>query len=664
MTANTRANITAEITSLLADNHSEAITPALLRQVVNDINDSAFNPQSDSFNGANLPPITATGASVPRTASDHFGDVYYAKDFGAKCDVHVIAKVGVTSGSNTITSTQFVASDAGKTIVLKSVGTNATQAIGNNGTISRNITSVIPGASAVIDGVAPVYSVAATNAFIGGTDDTTAINAAMAYINTQGGGKLMLTGATIASQITLYRNCCLAGEHEGATWLFQKTGTNADFITTENFAALVGNNIRYGDDARVPSWFGIMDLYIDCQSTQDGRTVGNTAGRGVCLYGNAPYMERVYIMNCAGDGLFTEGASSNVFTLYDYRAIEEGYFNRIETRNCGGNGWTFHGQNDSRLGKVVSSSNLGWNFYSDANYASGFTYNGACFIENLHSYFAINGTGVRIGSNVQISNLYIDYCNLQFDTYAFGSIIGCILFIGAGYKSLNPCIFNATNITIGSIIGTCASTAAAGMKFLDMDGSSDNNIGGSLIDLSGAPLSCTALSMIGGTFNNVNLTVSGLNPTSPVLHDAVNFNGSYNNVNVIGQYVSRGIIYSGGGYNSMKFLGTLATTGTPLAFSGTLASTDTLEVACSTNSNSPNGLSVGTAFYADTIHGNVVIGAAAITNSATGGFLYVPSCPGVPTGTPTVSISGLVPLVIDSGTKALYAYIGGSWSAL
>lgn len=59
-----------------------------------------------------------------------------------------------------------------------------------------------------------------------------------------------------------------------------------------------------------------------------------------------------------------------------------------------------------------------------------------------------------------------------------------------------------------------------------------------------------------------------------------------------------------------------------------------------------------------TVNGNVVVGNAAIATNATDGFLYVPTCNGVPSGTPT-SYTGRCPLVYDTADNRLYVYNGG-----
>ena len=59
--------------------------------------------------------------------------------------------------------------------------------------------------------------------------------------------------------------------------------------------------------------------------------------------------------------------------------------------------------------------------------------------------------------------------------------------------------------------------------------------------------------------------------------------------------------------------------------------------------------------------GNIVAGAsAALATTATNGFLYVPTCAGTPTGTPT-AITGMAPIVVNTTNNKLYFYSGGSW---
>jgi len=59
--------------------------------------------------------------------------------------------------------------------------------------------------------------------------------------------------------------------------------------------------------------------------------------------------------------------------------------------------------------------------------------------------------------------------------------------------------------------------------------------------------------------------------------------------------------------------------------------------------------------------GSFVAGAqAALSTTATDGFLYVPTCAGTPTGTPT-AITGMAPIVVNTTNNKMYFYSGGAW---
>jgi hypothetical protein len=60
--------------------------------------------------------------------------------------------------------------------------------------------------------------------------------------------------------------------------------------------------------------------------------------------------------------------------------------------------------------------------------------------------------------------------------------------------------------------------------------------------------------------------------------------------------------------------------------------------------------------------GNVVMGTAALSTSATDGFFYIAGCAGAPTGTPS-AVTGRVPLLYDTTNNKLYAY-NGAWKSV
>lgn len=58
--------------------------------------------------------------------------------------------------------------------------------------------------------------------------------------------------------------------------------------------------------------------------------------------------------------------------------------------------------------------------------------------------------------------------------------------------------------------------------------------------------------------------------------------------------------------------------------------------------------------------GNTVVGHGVLATTATDGFLYVPTCAGVPTGVPR-TYTGRAAMIIDSTNNRLYFYSSGSW---
>ena len=58
--------------------------------------------------------------------------------------------------------------------------------------------------------------------------------------------------------------------------------------------------------------------------------------------------------------------------------------------------------------------------------------------------------------------------------------------------------------------------------------------------------------------------------------------------------------------------------------------------------------------------GNFAFGDGAIATTATDGFLYVPTCAGTPTGTPT-TVTGYAPIIVDTTNNKLYFYSGAAW---
>lgn len=61
--------------------------------------------------------------------------------------------------------------------------------------------------------------------------------------------------------------------------------------------------------------------------------------------------------------------------------------------------------------------------------------------------------------------------------------------------------------------------------------------------------------------------------------------------------------------------------------------------------------------------GNVIIGSGTTTTSKTADFVYFPTTAGTPTGVPSNTYSGSIPMVLDSTNNILYAYVSGAWTS-
>ena len=70
----------------------------------------------------------------------------------------------------------------------------------------------------------------------------------------------------------------------------------------------------------------------------------------------------------------------------------------------------------------------------------------------------------------------------------------------------------------------------------------------------------------------------------------------------------------------------------------------------------------GAGYFAINANTDVVVGAAAISTSATQGFLFIETCAGTPTGVPT-TYTGRAPIVYDTSANKIWFY-NGSWRSV
>lgn len=276
----------------------------------------------------------------------------------------------------------------------------------------------------------------------GVTDDTTAVNAAITAAFSAGVGEVRFSGTLLASQITLKRFVVLSGDGVGTSELKQISGSNKDFVISENFAALTGTGLSVSGDSRVPSFFGLANCRVN------GNKAGNSSGRGIAWYGAAQITRGIVLVyGTAGNGIFTEYTTASGSS--SWQGQEEGQFDNMITRDCGGIGWDFNGPHNSRINSIESGFNGSWGFQNRTTATSD---GGIDYIGLLHTY--ANGsasapaadTGSSIGEICRIGALISDGDNVAI------SASSCLISEYRGFNvggQLDGLTISGNNNTVG-----------------------------------------------------------------------------------------------------------------------------------------------------------------------------------------------------------------------
>ena len=235
----------------------------------------------------------------------------------------------------------------------------------------------------------------------------------------------------------------------GVTTLMLKNGANSDVISQTNFAALTGQNSKYGL---------FRGEIRGC--TIDGNKANQTgASYGIRLYGHGLMMTDVSVRNAYSDGIYTEwGVDSSFATPFDDL---EGYFTGIRSAFNKGNGWTFRGPHDSDFVEVVLYQNGGWGMQVQT---SG-TYNGNGHFSNINCFLNTLG-GIYSNSSLDGSQI----------TATTASGWGMLIDSGAGGHNLSAAEFSGpTGLEVRApsqiISGNVVNTTTAGLR---LNGGSGN----------------------------------------------------------------------------------------------------------------------------------------------------------------------------------------------
>ena len=226
-------------------------------------------------------------------------------------------------------------------------------------------------------------------------DNTSAIQSAIGSLGGAGGQVWFPTGTfLISSSLILPNNVILVGSGRGATTLLAAAGSN-DFnmIQSTNFASLTGTNTVGGTYKS-----GIWDLSLNGNKASRSGT-----GNGVSIYGIDFMIRNVEILNCPGNGLYSEWATSDTVPTFNGDSMEA-HVDGLKVFSCATDGCVWNGPHDSICRDILTFTNgrYGLNvnnsFSGSPQYAGGGTLF-SCF----HSYG--NGShGVLCNANIDVDN--------------------------------------------------------------------------------------------------------------------------------------------------------------------------------------------------------------------------------------------------------------------
>jgi hypothetical protein len=210
-------------------------------------------------------------------------------------------------------------------------------------------------------------------------------------------------------------------------------------------------------------------------------------------------------------------------------------------------------------------------------------------------------------------------------------------------------------------IGTASVAANGGPVIIKgADAGTTNGIGGSVTINSGLSSATSSA--------NITIQAGDTNNGAASLPGSVTIKGG-GHVNGIGGSVT--LLGGNGGGGTGSGQGGLATLQAGTTSSGAGGIAQVLGSAGSVNFAGGKVLiqpgAAGGGSGAGLANGHIVLDGgrgAALSTTAIGGFVCMPSCAGAPTGTPNAIPTGMVPIVLDTTNAKFWAYIGGAWKGI
>lgn len=228
--------------------------------------------------------------------------VYDVKAYGALDDARKVTDASISSASSTLTSATaaFVTGDTGKIFVLPGAGVAGAVLSGTITYVSATQVTLSVAAGTTVSGAA----------FAFGTNDLTAIQAAVTAAKAAGGGKIRLGLHHITNDRVYYdrKNLSIEG------WPYVGTTMYSGFDVTSGIKAMF---TFYSDDTTTIGNLGVKDVKFDhmgCR-TPGVYIAGNTSSAGVS---RGFFLERLEAANRAGS---SDGTWASVVVRGKYTGV-------------------------------------------------------------------------------------------------------------------------------------------------------------------------------------------------------------------------------------------------------------------------------------------------------------------------------------------------------
>lgn len=332
----------------------------------------------------------------------------------------------------------------------------------------------------------------------GVTDDTVAINSAVAATAPTGRALYFPIGTYIVSQINVLPKMNLIGESSTGSVIKLKNNTNP----AEGVGALVWSSSYDMDDA------SIQNLRFD------GNKANNSRGNVICLYGNRTVLYNVIVVNAASNAIITNHNPAGAERLSGIEA----HFRDITIDSPNKSGWLHYGPNDSNFDNIIiidaglGATNSFYGMYLGNDVRGVVTTTGNGRFNNLHPWNRGSTTNVPL-AGVQVNTSGNTFVNCHFEC---GDIS---LNIDGNFNTFSSCDYYAPD-------GPAAIYVAG----------NGNNISGTTWHFPTLPAYKGVV--LEGFGNTLTLTCDSGNPTSAFT--VIDFGDSatgYNNVSITG-YIS------------------------------------------------------------------------------------------------------------------------------